>query len=139
MKKQLMFIALLWVVIAMSVVIAVIHSTPVHAQTKETGSQHAVTYTFPALSTVTSTPWIWVGDTAPTKHAIVVVTTGAPTFGGNLEGSLDGVTATTIVAGATTTGTVAWESTGAKPVLYVRYTLTSLSGGTATPIYLGSN
>lgn len=111
----------------------------VHAQTKYTGAQHAVAYTFPALSTVTSTPWIWVGDTAPTKHAIAVVTTGAPTFGGNLEGSLDGVTASTIVAGATTTGTIAWEATGAKPVLYVRYTLTSLSGGTATPIYLGSN
>lgn len=138
MKKAALFIASIVFTLVMGGLVALFVPEG-SAQTKYTGSQHAVSYSFPALSTVTSTPWIWVGDTAPTKHAIVVVTTGSPTFGGNLEGSLDGVTATTIVAGATTTGTVAWESTGAKPVLYVRYTLTSLSGGTATPIYLGSN
>jgi hypothetical protein len=112
------------------------------AQQKYTGAQHAVANTFTALSATGSTPWIWVGDTAPSKHAIQLLCTSTPTIAGNLEGSLDGVNATTIVAASTTCGATAWETTGAKPVMWVRFTLTTLTGGTnptVTPIYLGSN
>jgi hypothetical protein len=109
--------------------------------TKYTGAQHGVSVSFPALAATGSTAWAWVGDTVPTKHAIQLNCTGGPTITGNLEGSLDGVTASTVVAASATCGTTVWESTGAKPILWVRVSIT-VSGGaspTVTPLYAGSN
>lgn len=109
--------------------------------TKYTGSQHGVSVSFPALTATGSTAWVWVGDTVPTKHAIQLNCTGGPTITGNLEGSLDAVTASTVVAASATCGTTVWETTGAKPILWVRVSIT-VSGGaspTVTPLYAGSN
>ncbi len=112
------------------------------AQQLQSNALTGVFYSFPALSATASSPWIAVHGVIPAKHGIQLNCTGSPaSIAGNLEGSLDGVNATTIVAASTTCGALAWDSTGNKPVLFVRFTLTTLSGGsspTVTPIYVGS-
>lgn len=113
-----------------------------HAQTLQTSMTAGLYYSFPAVSTTGATASISVSSAIPTKHGMQVNTTGAPaacTY--NLEGSLDNTNWTPIISGqaCTTSGLLAWDTTGLRPVLFVRANVTALSGGaTATPIYVGS-
>lgn len=115
---------------------------PAPAQHLQTGITTGVYYSFPALSATGQSASIAVNNVIPTKHGMQVNTTGAPaacTY--NLEGSLDGVSWTSIInaQACTTSGTLVWDSTGIKPVLFVRFNLTALSASsTATAIYVGS-
>ena len=145
-REQKIALVLLWAFLAIALASLFIER-PVLAQSgpnavKYTGAQHAVEIPFTPQSTTGASAWIWVGDTSPTKHAVQVDTTGSPascTY--NLEGSLDGTNASSIInaQACTTSGTLTWESSGTKPVLWVRFNLTALSASsTATAYYLGS-
>lgn len=115
---------------------------PVEGQHLQTYATTGAYFTFPALSATGQTASIAVNNVIPTKHGVQVNTTGAPaacTY--NLEGSLDNTNWTSIInaQACTTSGTLTWDATGIKPVLFVRVNLTALSGGaTATPIWVGS-
>lgn len=115
---------------------------PGQTQTLQTYANTGVNYTFPTLSATGTSASIAVNNVIPTKHGMQVNTTGAPaacTY--NLEGSLDAVNWTSIInaQACTTSGTLTWDATGIKPVLFVRVNLTALSGGaTASAIYVGS-
>lgn len=115
---------------------------PGYTQTLQTYATTGVNFTFPTLSAVATSSSIAVNNVIPTKHGMQVNTTGAPAACiYNLEGSLDGVNWTSIInaQACTTSGTLTWETTGAKPVLFVRFNLTALSGGaTASAFYVGS-
>jgi len=130
------------VVVAILIVILCGWFTDARSQHLQTFATTGVYFTFPALSATGQTASIAVNNVIPAKHGMQVNTTGAPaacTY--NLEGSLDGTNWTSIInaQACTTSGTLTWESTGTKPVLFVRVNVTALSGGaTATPIYVGS-
>jgi len=144
MKKRILGILAL---VALFVAGAVYETVGAASAQNLSAAHNAVYNTFPAVSGSGSTPWIWVGNVVPTKHAVSIAVTGGATYTANLEGSIDGVNATTIVAASTTPGAVAWDAAvtapagGLKPVLWVRVTAT-LTGGTNptfTASYVGSN
>jgi hypothetical protein len=115
---------------------------PGQSQELQTFANTGVSFTFPTLSATGQTASIAVNNVIPTKHGVQVNTTGSPascTY--NLEGSLDNANWTSIINAqvCTTSGTLTWESTGAKPVRFVRINLTALSASSsATAIYVGS-
>lgn len=115
---------------------------PGQAQHLQTGTTAGVYYAFPVLSAAGTSPWIAVNNVIPTKHGMQVNTTGSPascTY--NLEGSADGVNATALLTAqaCTTSGTLTWEATGTKPVLFVRVNVTALSAASSvSAIYIGS-
>lgn len=86
---------------------------------------------FVALTANSSTAALQCGKTLPRNHTLQVIVTGTPAGGTcNLDGSLDGVTWSSLSGNQTCTSSVMFH-VDARPVYQIRLTLSAVSGGTS--------